>query len=69
MSESSPVRLESPAPFRQSEAHSRLIFSMASAETERGTPFSLDSYYVSEELGFVLPDPLVGGITFILFAF
>ncbi|KAM4746402.1 indoleamine 2,3-dioxygenase 1 [Anableps anableps] len=31
---------------------------MASAETQRGAPFSLDSYYVSEELGFVLPDPL-----------
>ncbi|XP_036000354.1 indoleamine 2,3-dioxygenase 2 isoform X2 [Fundulus heteroclitus] len=31
---------------------------MASAETERRAPFSLDSYYVSEKLGFVLPDPL-----------
>ncbi|XP_005808551.1 indoleamine 2,3-dioxygenase 2-like [Xiphophorus maculatus] len=31
---------------------------MASVETERRAPFSLDSYYVSEELGFVLPDPL-----------
>ncbi|MED6246496.1 hypothetical protein ATANTOWER_018825 [Ataeniobius toweri] len=31
---------------------------MASAKTEREAPFSLDSYYVSEKLGFVLPDPL-----------
>lgn len=25
------------------------------------SPFSLDSYHVSEELGFILRDPLVGG--------
>ncbi|XP_047237501.1 indoleamine 2,3-dioxygenase 2-like [Girardinichthys multiradiatus] len=31
---------------------------MTSAKTEREAPFSLDSYYVSEKLGFVLPDPL-----------
>ncbi|MEQ2250258.1 hypothetical protein ILYODFUR_038083, partial [Ilyodon furcidens] len=55
---SSPVKLESSSPFRQSDAHSCLIFSMASAKTEREAPFSLDTYYVSEKLGFVLPDPL-----------
>ncbi|MEQ2243656.1 hypothetical protein ILYODFUR_009071, partial [Ilyodon furcidens] len=42
-------------PFR---THSCLIFSMALAKTEREVPFSLDTYYVSEKLGFVLPDPL-----------
>ncbi|XP_038141607.1 indoleamine 2,3-dioxygenase 1 isoform X1 [Cyprinodon tularosa] len=31
---------------------------MASTETEHRAPFSLDSYYVSEKLGFVLQDPL-----------
>ena len=36
-------------------------FSMAAAETEPKAPFSLDSYHVSEELGFILPEPLVGG--------
>uniref|UniRef100_A0A8C5GFY5 Indoleamine 2,3-dioxygenase 2-like n=1 Tax=Gouania willdenowi TaxID=441366 RepID=A0A8C5GFY5_GOUWI len=32
---------------------------MASAETLFEVPFSLNSYHVSEKLGFVLPDPLV----------
>ncbi|XP_040898519.1 indoleamine 2,3-dioxygenase 1 [Toxotes jaculatrix] len=31
---------------------------MAAAETESKAPFSLDSYHVSEELGFILPEPL-----------
>lgn len=67
--ESNPVRLESSGPFRQTEAYTCLIFSMASAETERGAPFSLDSYYVSEELGFVLPDPLVGEMALLIYVF
>uniref|UniRef100_A0A672J9Z1 Indoleamine 2,3-dioxygenase 1 n=2 Tax=Salarias fasciatus TaxID=181472 RepID=A0A672J9Z1_SALFA len=32
--------------------------SMASAETDYKAPFSLDSYHVSEEYGFILPAPL-----------
>ncbi|XP_040010393.1 indoleamine 2,3-dioxygenase 1 [Xiphias gladius] len=31
---------------------------MAAAETDSKAPFSLDSYHVSEELGFILPEPL-----------
>ncbi|XP_035497015.1 indoleamine 2,3-dioxygenase 1 [Scophthalmus maximus] len=31
---------------------------MAAAETLSTAPFSLDSYHVSEELGFILPEPL-----------
>ncbi|XP_028313298.1 indoleamine 2,3-dioxygenase 1 isoform X2 [Gouania willdenowi] len=34
------------------------VSSMASAETLFEVPFSLNSYHVSEKLGFVLPDPL-----------
>uniref|UniRef100_A0A3Q3M1L5 Indoleamine 2,3-dioxygenase 1 n=1 Tax=Mastacembelus armatus TaxID=205130 RepID=A0A3Q3M1L5_9TELE len=34
-------------------------FSMAAAETDSNAPFSLERYYVSEELGFILPEPLV----------
>lgn len=60
MPESSPVKLDSPAQLRQFQSLSCLNFSMASAETEHRAPFSLDSYYVSEKVGFVLPDPLVG---------
>lgn len=40
---------------------------MAVAETDTKGPFSLDSYHVSEELGFILPEPLVGGKAFLLF--
>uniref|UniRef100_A0A3Q3S0Y8 Indoleamine 2,3-dioxygenase 1 n=1 Tax=Mastacembelus armatus TaxID=205130 RepID=A0A3Q3S0Y8_9TELE len=32
---------------------------MAAAETDSNAPFSLERYYVSEELGFILPEPLV----------
>uniref|UniRef100_A0A3B4V8R8 Indoleamine 2,3-dioxygenase 1 n=1 Tax=Seriola dumerili TaxID=41447 RepID=A0A3B4V8R8_SERDU len=32
---------------------------MAAVETDSKAPFSLDSYHVSEELGFILPEPLV----------
>ncbi|XP_049434842.1 indoleamine 2,3-dioxygenase 1 [Epinephelus fuscoguttatus] len=31
---------------------------MAAAESDSKCPFSLDSYHVSEEFGFILPDPL-----------
>ncbi|XP_056232676.1 indoleamine 2,3-dioxygenase 1 isoform X1 [Seriola aureovittata] len=31
---------------------------MAAVETDSKAPFSLDSYHVSEELGFILPEPL-----------
>ncbi|KAF3695945.1 Indoleamine 2,3-dioxygenase 2 [Channa argus] len=31
---------------------------MAAAKTDPQTPFSLDSYHVSKELGFILPEPL-----------
>lgn len=31
------------------------------ATAESDPLFSLDSYHVSEELGFILPEPLVGG--------
>ncbi|KAM7391846.1 hypothetical protein PAMP_022502 [Pampus punctatissimus] len=31
---------------------------MAAASSDSKTPFSLDSYHVSEELGFILPEPL-----------
>ncbi|XP_034452609.1 indoleamine 2,3-dioxygenase 1 [Hippoglossus hippoglossus] len=31
---------------------------MAAAETEPKAPFSMDSYHVSEEFGFILPEPL-----------
>ncbi|XP_062274327.1 indoleamine 2,3-dioxygenase 1 [Scomber scombrus] len=34
------------------------LFSMAAASTDSKTTFSLDSYHVSEELGFILPEPL-----------
>ncbi len=34
---------------------------MAAAESDSKTLFSLDSYHVSKELGFILPDPLVSG--------
>lgn len=34
---------------------------MAAAEPDAKPFFSLESYHVSEELGFILPDPLVGG--------
>lgn len=39
---------------------------MAAAESgsESKSLFSLDAYHVSEELGFILPDPLVGGTLF-----
>lgn len=40
---------------------------MAVVETDTKGPFSLDSYHVSEELGFILPEPLVGGKAFLLF--
>lgn len=37
------------------------VVSMAAPESDCKPPFSLHSYYVSEELGFVLSDPLVSG--------
>lgn len=41
----------------------RIIFvvSMAANESDCKPPFSLHPYHVSEELGFVLSDPLVSG--------
>lgn len=37
------------------------VVSMAANESDCKPPFSLHTYHVSEELGFVLSDPLVSG--------